>query len=304
MSFFRSRREFLSSIVAIPFLNSLTDLAPMGATASRHGDQIQRPPEALGIGLRSFDKVTEGLVPGQLMVVAGRPSMGKSVLSNHIARHFSLYLGKKVLYVSPELTSISILNRMATADSRQSYEEVTSGKMSVETGIKFSRSWVRLSESKLVFLEKPGVGLGDIFSELEANRSDPYDLVIVDSLGILKTQDEPAKTRAEIFEDKLNGLKSMADGFCVPIVANYNLCRLPEGRAPSWPGLGQDSFGKQVRANADQIVLIHCPSYYDTHPGAEVVVPIEMPVISRINGYEGCATVGFNRASFELTDLG
>jgi replicative DNA helicase len=201
-------------------------------------------------GLSSFDQATGGLHPGELVIVAARPSVGKSALAATIGLNASL-ASHRVLFVSLEMTGRDIAARMLAGESGESFAAIRSGAAEPRKLESASSAFVGLpfriwSGRKLTTERLRAV------SRLEQSR-DGLDVIIVDYIGLIEPADR-RKPRWEAVTEISSDLKSLALSLQVPVIALCQLNRDAEGEQPKLSHLRESGA---IEQDADIVALLH-----------------------------------------------
>lgn len=201
-------------------------------------------------GLSSFDAATGGLHPGELVIVAARPSVGKSALGAGFGLHAAMQ-GHRALFVSLEMTGRDVAARMLAAESGESFASIRSGiadtnRLASASGA-FAGLPFRIWSGRRLTTEKLRA-----VCRLEQSRGG-LDLVIVDYIGLLTPTDK-RKPRWEAVTEMSNDLKSLALSMGVPVVALCQLNRDAEGKQPELSHLRESG---SIEQDADVVALLH-----------------------------------------------
>ena len=169
-------------------------------------------------GIRDLDELTGGFAAGELVLVAARPGVGKSVLIAGFAKHAVMKLGIPVLLASLEMSAEEITLRLISADSRVPLFSLVQRRLTDSDWRQLLPAAKRISESPLVIDDTPGMTLAGIRSRLrQMARTAPAQMLVVDYLGLL---DSPrAENRQAAVAALSRGLKLIAREFGIPVVA-------------------------------------------------------------------------------------
>jgi replicative DNA helicase len=221
------------------------------------------PNPGLPTGMRDLDAVIGGLRPGEMIVVGGRPSMGKSVLALEFAEHVSGELGLPVLLSSLEMSSDEVSHRRIARHARVSLEKVTRHELTDDDWARINASFDRLTGSPLKVDAKAGVSQAHIRARLrEMERAgEAAQLLVVDYLGLM---DKPNLDSHQVSVAALSaGFKQIARDFDIPVVLVVQLSRLPELRTDKRPVMSDLRDSGQIEADADLVLLVYREDYYE-----------------------------------------
>lgn len=221
------------------------DAQPFGDAVATALDWIDSPDQGISTGYRNIDRVWVGLRPGDLIVVAGRPSMGKSGLVMNIAEHVAEKT--PVLVFSLEMTSRAIAARSVR------YHQSLVGRNDAVT---------RLLGLKLWIDETPGIGAGYVRARAKRlRRANGLGLIVVDYLQLMAGQGE---NRTQEVGSISRALKAIAKEFQVPVIAVSQLNRGAENRPDRRPIISDLRESGQLEQDADIIAMVYRDEYY--HP--------------------------------------
>jgi replicative DNA helicase len=231
----------------------------------------------LGSGLIDLDDLTGGFHPGQLIIIAARPSMGKTALALNICDHAGVNLKVPVLFVSLEMGSQEIGQRLLCARS-----EVDGHKLRTGLGLgqrelhKLSTAYKDLTEKVEIYIDDtPARSMMQIAaSARRIKRKRQIGLIMVDYIQLVDS-DDSRDSRQEQIAKISRRLKTLARELKVPVVALSQLNRAVESREDKRPRMADLRESGAIEQDADVVLLLHRPEYYDANdqPGsAELIV--------------------------------
>jgi replicative DNA helicase len=191
----------------------------------------------LPTGFTDFDKITGGLRPGDLVIVAGRPSMGKTTLAVNMAEYAAVHPGTRasVAIFSMEMPSEQVITRMLASIGGVPLASLRSGKISDDDWVRITSATSQLSEAKIFVDESPALNPTELRARARrVKREHGLDLVVIDYLQLMQvpgTQENRATEIAEISR----GLKALAKEMQVPVIALSQLNRAVEQREHKKP---------------------------------------------------------------------
>jgi replicative DNA helicase len=198
-------------------------------------DAAHQNPDALqGLptGFTDFDKVTGGLRPGDLVIVAGRPSMGKTTLAVNMAEYAAVSPKHKssVAIFSMEMPSEQLMTRMLSSIGTVNLGALRSGRMADDDWVRITGATTQLSESRIFIDETPGLTPTDLRARARrVKREHGLDLVVVDYLQLMQVAGNKENRATEISEIS-RGLKALAKELHIPVIALSQLNRSVEQR--------------------------------------------------------------------------
>lgn len=240
----------------------------------------------ISTGYRDLDKKTGGLEPGNLVVIAGRPSMGKTALAMNIAANVNYGTKKPVLVFSLEMSDDEILTRLVASKAKVPMERLRTGDLSDE-------NWERVNESLQFFgqLEtfivddSSEVGLAQIRARARRvnMRAGGLGLIVVDYVGLMRTEGD--FHRAQQIGEITRGLKRLAKDLHVPVVMLAQLNREVEKRGDKRPILSDLKESGDIEQDADIVMFVYRDVVYDE--GTRFPRAAEIIVAKQRNGPTG-----------------
>lgn len=227
-------------------------------------DIEMRKQQARGIptGFADLDRLLGGLRAGQLIVVAGRPGMGKSTLGLDIARHVSIRCGLTTAYVSLEMTIQELFDRCLSAQARIPYHVVRDGGLSEDDWIRASRALGPMAEAPLGFTDETGLTVTRIANKLRRQARQGLDLAVIDHLGLVRDPSVARQGRQAEIAQITRDLKELAKDLAIPIVALVQLNREVTNRSDKTPQLTDLRESGEIEQSADTVILVHRDDYY------------------------------------------
>ena len=240
------------------------------------------PQRGLSTGIGALDDVIGGLKPGQLVIVAGRPGGGKSVLCNDLVRAASIRQTEPVGVFSLEMGRAEVQKRLLSAEAGVDLSHIMNGPL---TGWEREKIRARADELRGLFLnidDTAGADLAYIRSTCRRIQADTgLGLVIVDYLQLV-TSPAGIDNRAQAVGEISRGLKILARELGVPVVAAAQINRASESRSDRRPQLSDLRESGSIEQDADVVILLHRPDYHD--PEHERAGEIDLIVGKNRNG--------------------
>jgi replicative DNA helicase len=218
----------------------------------------------LSTGFIDIDNLTSGLHPGDLVVIAGRPSMGKTVLGVNIAEHASLSSDKPVLIFSLEMPAESITMRLFSSLGRINQHKVRTGKLSDEDWPRLSSAISMLSEAKMYIDDTPALTPQELRARARrvARENGGLSLIVVDYLQLMTVAGSSENRTNEVSEIS-RSLKALAKELNVPLVALSQLNRGLESRTDKRPIMSDLRESGAIEQDADLIAFIYRDEVYN-----------------------------------------
>lgn len=218
--------------------------------------------DGLSTGFADLDERFNGLRPGHFIVLAARPSMGKSAFAMQIAQHVAITERKGVLVFSLEMPTDELFERMISAQGRLSYTKIRSGDLSDEDWPKLSAGVSKLKDSPIKIVDTPGMNINQIRAySRKAHRQNPVSLVIVDHINIAKGDAKNGRER-EVASISY-GLKSLAKELNCPVIGLCQLNRDCEKRTDKRPIMADLRESGAIEQDADIVAFMYRDDYYN-----------------------------------------
>ncbi len=226
-------------------------------------EQLQSDPDSFrGIptGFKMLDKITHGLQPGALIVLAARPGMGKTSLAMNLVEHAALHANKVCAVFSLEMPRNEIIQRLICSYANVSMQKALSGELTQKEWKKLMLAGDRLKKSKIYVDDSSRVTPGEILSKCRRLRSTAggLDLVMIDYIQLMSSGDkrsQNAENRTQEVADITRNLKIMAKELGVPVVALSQLRRI-QSKEPQLSDLRESGA---IEQDADIVMFISRP---------------------------------------------
>jgi replicative DNA helicase len=243
-------------------------------------------------GFIEFDRRTAGLQPSDLIIVAGRPSMGKTAFSLNIAQHVGIQVGRPVAIFSLEMAKEQLVLRMLCAEARIDSSKLRTGFLSREDWPRLTKAAGTLSEARIYIDDTPAQSSLDIRAKARRLRAELGDLalIIVDYLQLMQGRSRSENRQQEISEIT-RALKALAKELQVPVVALSQLSRAVEQRKPPRPQLSDLRESGAIEQDADVVALIYRDEVYDENSDDKGVA--EIIIGKQRNGPTGVVRLAF-----------
>ena len=214
-------------------------------------------------GFTDLDRLLNGLHPGQLIVVAGRPGLGKSTVAMDFARHAAIRANCPSVIFSLEMSKVEIVMRLLAAESRVPLHVLRSGQLSDDDWAKLARRMGEISEAPIFIDDTPNMNLMEIRAKARRlKQRHGLKLVVVDYLQLM-TSPKRFESRQQEVAELSRGLKLLAKEIDCPVVAVSQLNRGPEQRTDKRPQLSDLRESGSIEQDADVVILLHRDDYYD-----------------------------------------
>ena len=247
----------------------------------------------LPTGFDEFDKKTGGLRPGDLVIVAGRPSMGKTTLAVNMAEYAALKSDVKgsVVIFSMEMPSEQLMTRMLSSVGRVALGHIRSGQISDEDWPRITGAAGQLSEARIFIDETPALNPTELRARARrVKREHGLNLVVVDYLQLMQVPGNKENRATEISAIS-RGLKALAKELAVPVIALSQLNRGVEQRTDKKPVMSDLRESGAIEQDADMILLIYREEVYDKNTPKKGMAEIDLA--KHRNGETGTFVLSF-----------
>jgi len=252
-------------------------------------------------GFRDIDDITSGLQASELIIVAGRPSMGKTSFMMNMAESAVISEGKPVLIFSLEMASDSLILRMLSSLGRIDQSKIRSGQLGDDDWPRLTSAVTLLNDKPLFVDDTPALTLNEIRSRARrvAREFGPLGMIVVDYLQLMQVSGTPENRAGEISEIS-RSLKAIAKEFNCPLVAGSQLNRSLELRPDKRPIMSDLRESGAIEQDADLIMAVYRDEVY--HEDAEKGLA-EIIILKQRNGPIGRRRLTFVGQYTKFEDL-
>jgi replicative DNA helicase len=252
------------------------------------------PSDVTGVptGFTDLDRKTSGFQPGDLIVIAGRPSMGKTALALNIGEHVALNTGMPVAVFSMEMGATQLALRMIGSVGRLDQTKLRTGRLGPDDWEKLSAALGRLNEAPILIDETPALNAIEVRSRARRllKQYGKLGLVIVDYLQLMQASTQGENRATEISEIS-RAMKSLAKELAVPVVALSQLNRSLEQRPNKRPVMSDLRESGAIEQDADVILFIYRDEVYN--PDSQDKGTAEIIIGKQRNGPIGMVPLTF-----------
>lgn len=216
-------------------------------------------------GFKDLDEITGGFQPGNLIILAARPSMGKSAFVTNIAENAAIMHRKPVALFSLEMSEAELAQRFVASQARIKGEDLRKGRVAENRWPKILEASQRLAESPLYVDDSSDMSMLEVRAKarrLHQQNPGGLGMIIVDYLQLLRP-DGRVESRVEQVGQMSRGLKILARELQVPVIALSQLSRAVETRTDKRPVLSDLRESGQIEQDADLVMFIYRDEYYD-----------------------------------------
>lgn len=277
---------------------TIKDLVKKAITTIEDFHQRQGVLTGVGTGFTDLDKMTSGLHGGEMVVIAARPSMGKTSLAMNIAEYVAIEQRLPVGVFSLEMTSESLVLRMLCSRSRVNLRNVREGFLAERDFPKLTGSAGKLANSPLFIDDSSALSILQLRAKAR-RMSQQYGikLFVIDYLQLLHSTARRAENRQQEIADISSGIKSLAKELNVPIIVLSQLNRELEREKNRKPRLSDLRESGAIEQDADVVGLLYRPSSGDDEESGsaaeEDAIPLNLLIAKQRNGPTGDVNLTF-----------
>lgn len=238
-------------------------------------DRLQRvsgedKSQFLGVptGFAALDRVMTGLNKSDLVLVASRPAMGKTSFALNIATNVATKANKKVAIFSLEMSKEQVVERMLSSDARVQNKKMRTGEIDGDGWVRLARSANELAKAPIYIDDSAGITVNEMKARLRRERG--LGVVIIDYLQLMSSATRN-ENRVQVVSEITRSLKVMAKELDVPVVVLSQLSREVEKRQDHTPMLSDLRESGSIEQDADLVMFLHRPAYYDRDSEAQNV---------------------------------
>ena len=251
-------------------------------------------------GFTDLDSLTGGFQRSDLLILAARPSMGKTAFSLGMAYGAAVKHGRTVGIFSLEMSAEQLVQRLLATETGIDSHRIRLGAINDREWDEISRAFGRLSEAKIFIDDSANAGIMDVRSKARRLQAEHgLDIVIVDYLQLMSGR--RSENRVQEISEISRGLKGLARELNVPVVALSQLSRAVESRADHRPMLSDLRESGSIEQDADIVMFIYREEKYDEHSDKKGIA--EIIIAKHRNGPVGSVNLRFFEATARFADL-
>lgn len=281
----------------VPLIDALNVAAEeIDAAAGRDGSLTGVP-----TGFTKLDELTNGLHPGQLVLIAARPALGKSTLALDFARAAAIKHDLPTIFFSLEMGKSEIAMRLLSAESNIFLQKMRKGTIANDDWTTLASVRGRIADAPLYIDDSPNMTLVEIRAKARRlKQTKGLKMIVIDYLQLM-TSGKKVESRQQEVSEFSRALKLLAKELGVPVVALSQLNRGPEQRSDKKPALSDLRESGSLEQDADMVILLHRESAYEkesTRPGEADLI-----VAKHRNGPTDTITVAFQGHVSRFADM-
>ncbi len=254
----------------------------------------------MSTGFHNLDTMTSGLHPGEMFVIAARPSMGKTALAMNIAEHVSIDAGKPVAVFSLEMNSIQLVHRLICSRARINARSLRDGFFPQKDLARIGAAAAELSKAKMFIDDTAGLSILELRAKARRlHNREGIELVVIDYLQLLRSNSRRAQDNRQIEIAEISaGVKALAKELKIPVIVLAQLNRNPEqrtGDSKGRPRLSDLRESGSIEQDADVVTLLVREKYYaeDDEARKEAAGKATLIIAKQRNGPTGDVALTF-----------
>lgn len=246
------------------------EFVPIRQVVMNAMDKIERASKTKGnvtgiaTGFIDLDYRTAGMQPSDLVLIAARPSMGKTAFVLNIAQHVAFKLNETVAIFSLEMSKEQLVNRLFSLESRVDSQHLRTGNLSDAEWEKLIESAGVIGKSNLIIDDTPGISISELRSKCRKYKLEHnLQMIIIDYLQLMSGSGRGSDSRQQEISDISRSLKALARELNVPVLALSQLSRAVEQRPDHRPMLSDLRESGAIEQDADVVMFIYRDDYYN-----------------------------------------
>ncbi|MBQ4451514.1 MAG: replicative DNA helicase [Clostridia bacterium] len=240
--------------------------------------------EGVPSGYRKLDDTTTGFHPGELILIAARPSMGKTSLGMNFIENAAIRNKKKAAVFSLEMPAEQLVLRMLCTEARVDMQKVRKGRIEDDDWLHLSEAMTTIADSSIFIDATPGITVPEMRSKARRLQMEQgLDVVMIDYLQLMTGVGKFGSRQEEVASIS-RSLKALASELHVPVLALSQLSRAPAGRSNHRPVLSDIRDSGAIEQDADVVMFLHREYYYEKDNKPELRDQAELIIAKQRNG--------------------
>ncbi len=257
--------------------------------------------EGVPTGFADLDRMLTGMHPGEFILIAARPSMGKTSIGMNIVDNAAIRYGAKVAVFSLEMPAEQLVMRMLCSEACVDMQSVRRGMLTSEDWEKLTDAMVPIARSQIYIDATSGISVPEVRSKARRLQMEHgLDLILIDYLSLM-TATGHNNSRQEEVSSISRALKGLAQELKVPIIVLQQLSRANASRSDHRPILSDIRDSGAIEQDADVVMFLHREAYYD--PETEKKNIAELIIAKQRNGPLGTVELGWQAEYTKFVDL-
>lgn len=252
-------------------------------------------------GYRDLDRMTSGFQKNDLIIIAARPSMGKTAFALNIAQNVAINTGENVAIFSLEMGAEQLVQRMLCAEGNIDSQRLRTGKLEQEDWSKLTMAMGSLSHAGIYIDDSPGIRVTDIRSKCRRLKQEHgLGMIFIDYLQLIQGSERSRENRQQEVSEISRSLKALARELEVPLIALSQLSRGVESRQDKRPMMSDLRESGSIEQDADIVGFLYREDYYEKESENQ---NIEIIIAKQRNGPTGTVELAFVKEYNKFVDL-
>lgn len=252
-------------------VKKISDLVVQRMTYFREVSRTKRLPDRIETGYADLDNLILGFQPGDFVLIAARPSVGKSSLAINMAQNMAIRKGKNVLFLSLEMSNEQVTDRVITSEARVPNLKLQKGEADQDEWAKVTATAGVIHEAKIFLDDTSSLTVADIRAKCRRFKSsENLDIIFIDYLQLIGSAVKKENRQQEVTEISRQ-LKILAKDMKIPVVAMSQLSRASEQRSDHMPQLSDLRESGAIEQDADIVMFLYKPSQFDKAASTNLV---------------------------------
>ncbi len=256
----------------------------------------------LSTGFIDLDNQTAGFQQSDFILVAARPSMGKTAFVLNVAEHMAIHESRSCAIFSLEMSKEQLVNRMFSLESHVDAQKIRTGDLNEQEWADLIEGATMIGESKLIIDDTPAISVAELRSKCRKFKLEQgLDCIIIDYLQLMSGSGRSGDSRQQEISDISRSLKALARELSVPVIALSQLSRAVESRPNHRPMLSDLRESGAIEQDADLVMFIYRDDYYNPDSPDKGIA--EIIVAKQRNGPIGTVKLSWQPALTRFTNL-
>lgn len=276
---------------------TIHDFEPMSSLLERGFNEIERLYKNKGAvtgvpsGFPELDSKTSGFQKGDLILIAARPSMGKTAFALNIAQYAGTRDNRTVAMFSLEMSKEQLAQRMLCSEANIDMLKLRTGNLEEDDWVRLAKSAGPLASARIYIDDTPAISVTEMRSKCRRLKiENGLDLIIVDYLQLMQSRGKTENRQQEV-SDISRSLKALAKEMDVPVIALSQLSRAPEARTDHRPMLSDLRESGSIEQDADIVMFLYRDEYYNKETDKKNIA--EVIISKQRNGPTGTVELAF-----------
>ncbi|WP_067727788.1 replicative DNA helicase [Oceanobacillus damuensis] len=253
-------------------------------------------------GFHDLDRITSGFQPNDLIIIAARPSVGKTAFALNVAQNVAVKTDQNVAIFSLEMGADQLVQRMLCAEGNIDAQRLRNGQLQADDWGKLTMAMGSLSNAGIYIDDSPGVRVSEIRSKCRRLKQEHgLGMILIDYLQLIQGSGSSRENRQQEVSEISRALKALARELKVPLIALSQLSRGVESRQDKRPMMSDIRESGSIEQDADIVGFLYRDDYYDKETEKQNI--IEIIIAKQRNGPTGTVELAFVKEYNKFVDL-